>query len=53
MQQINDPRKRPLLTAEQLRLLRGIPERAKKGSPQEEFEKLFRQPIAFQSGCSS
>ncbi len=42
MQQIDDPRKRPLLTAEQLRIISRIPEKVKKGTPREEFERLFR-----------
>jgi hypothetical protein len=42
MQQNDDFRKRPLLTPEQLRIMRGLPVKAKKGSPREEFEKLFR-----------
>jgi hypothetical protein len=45
MQQIDDPKKRPLLTPEQLRNMRRIPERVKKGNPREEFEKLFRLPV--------
>jgi hypothetical protein len=44
MQQDADPRKRPLLTAQQLQIIRRAPEKPKKGSPREEFEKLFRQP---------
>jgi hypothetical protein len=44
MQQNADPRKRPLLTAEQLQIIRRVTEKPKKGSPREEFEKLFRQP---------
>ena len=41
---LNDPRKRPLLTPEQLRVIsRGQP-RPEKLSPREEFEKLFRKP---------
>lgn len=43
MPQNDDPRKRPLLTAQQLHVLRQAPERVKKGNPREEFEKLFRQ----------
>jgi hypothetical protein len=39
-----DPRKRPLLTAEQLSVLRRYPEQKKKGTPREEFEKLFLPP---------
>ena len=44
MQQSDDPRKRPLLTAEQLNVIRQALERAKKGTAREEFEKLFRRP---------
>ena len=44
MQPNEDPRKRPLLTPEQLQNMRRIPERVKKGNPREEFEKLFRLP---------
>jgi hypothetical protein len=43
MQQNDDPKKRPLLTAEQLRNIHRVPERIKKGTPREEFEKLFRR----------
>jgi hypothetical protein len=43
MQQDEDPKKRPLLTAEQLQIMRRVPDRPKKGNPREEFEKLFRQ----------
>lgn len=42
MQQDEDPKKRPLLTAEQLQIMRRVPDRPKKGNPREEFEKLFR-----------
>jgi len=41
MQQNADPRKRPLLTAEQLRIMCQGPKLIKKGTPREEFEKLF------------
>ena len=41
MQPHEDPRKRPLLTPEQLRIIRRSSERATKGTPREEFEKLF------------
>jgi hypothetical protein len=44
MQPDVDPRKRPLLTPEQLRILKGIPVRTKKLTPREEFEKLFLRP---------
>jgi len=44
MQQDEDPRKRPLLSPEQLRLMNRGAVKAKKGSPREEFAKLFRQP---------
>jgi hypothetical protein len=42
MQPSDDPRKRPLLTPEQLKVIRRAPKSIKKGSPREEFEKLFR-----------
>jgi hypothetical protein len=42
MQQNDDPRKRPILTAEQIRIMQRRPLRIKKGTPREEFEKLFR-----------
>ena len=41
---IDDPKKRPLLTAEQLRNLHRVRPVVKKGTPREEFEKLFRRP---------
>jgi hypothetical protein len=44
MQQNADPRKRPLLTPEQLQTITRAIQRTKKGTPREEFEKLFRQP---------
>ncbi len=45
MQLNEDPRKRPLLTPEQLQvIMRRAPEKPKKGNPREEFEKLFRLP---------
>lgn len=46
MQQNDDPRKRPLLTADQLRNMRGVHQKTAKGTPREEFEKLFRRPVA-------
>ena len=46
MQNNEDPRKRPLLTALQLQTIHRSTERTKKGTPREEFEKLFRQPSA-------
>ena len=47
MQQNIDPRKRPLLSPEQLRVMRQQrPEQRTKLTPREEFEKLFRQPAA-------
>jgi hypothetical protein len=49
MQPDQDSRKRPLLTAEQLRKMSGVPEKPKKGSPREEFENLFRQSGGLQS----
>jgi hypothetical protein len=49
MQQLNDPRKRPLLTPQQLRLIQQAPRLTHqpmpvkaKISPREEFENLFR-----------
>jgi hypothetical protein len=45
MQQNEDPRKRPLLTAEQLRNMRRGAQKIHKGTPREEFEKLFRRPL--------
>jgi hypothetical protein len=39
----DDPRKRPLLTPAQLDTLRRVPEKKRKGTPREEFEKLFRR----------
>jgi hypothetical protein len=40
-----DPRKRPLLTPEQLRRMRGVPAvKLAPMSPREEFEALFRVP---------
>jgi hypothetical protein len=42
VEQNPDPRKRPILTPEQLRKIRGIPETIRKGTPRQEFEKLFR-----------
>jgi hypothetical protein len=43
---LDDPRKRPLLTPEQLRVMSRGHERVRKGTPREEFEKLFRKPAA-------
>jgi hypothetical protein len=45
MQQEDDPRKRPLLTAQQIQIMRRVPEKPKKENAREEFEKLFRQPL--------
>jgi hypothetical protein len=42
MQPNDDPRKRPLLTAEQLQTMRKASGRPKKGTPRQEFENLFR-----------
>jgi hypothetical protein len=39
----DDPRKRPLLTPEQLRVISRAQQKPKKLSPREEFEKLFRK----------
>lgn len=44
MQPNDDPRKRPLLTSEQIRVMQRGPMKTKKGTPREEFEKLFRRP---------
>jgi hypothetical protein len=41
---LDDPRKRPLLTPKQLRLMSREVPKPKKGTPREEFEKLFRKP---------
>ncbi len=42
MNQNDDPKKRPLLTAAQLdRMTRPAPRKIKKGTPREEFERLF------------
>jgi hypothetical protein len=46
MQQNDDPRKRPLLTPDQLRIMRGVHQKTAKLTPREEFEKLFRRPVA-------
>jgi hypothetical protein len=51
MHQNDDPKKRPLLTAEQLSVIRRGHERPKKGTPREEFEKLFL-PAAATTVCS-
>jgi len=50
VKEIDDKRKRPLLTAEQLQGLRRIPETIKKGTPREQFENLFRNPIEVGTG---
>jgi len=42
MQQNDEWKKRPLLTLEQLRIITRGRERVKKGTPRQEFEKLFR-----------
>jgi hypothetical protein len=44
MQPQDDPRKRPLLTAEQLSMMRRSIVYTKKTTPREQFEKLFRLP---------
>jgi hypothetical protein len=49
MQKIDDPRKRPLLTAEQLQRMRQASRETKKGTPREEFENLFREASARQN----
>ena len=46
MLQHEDPRKRPLLSAEQLRTIRRVLQKTNKGTPREEFEKLFHRPLA-------
>ena len=47
MQQQNaHPRKRPLLSVQQLQLIRRGTQRTKKGTAREEFEKLFREPTS-------
>jgi len=46
MHQHEDPKKRPLLTPAQLQNMRHVPEKPKKGTPREEFEKLFRLPLS-------
>jgi hypothetical protein len=48
MQPNDDLKKRPLLTAEQLQTMRQAYRRVKKGTPREEFEKLFRRAPARQ-----
>ena len=45
MQADVDPRKRPLLTPEQLRVLQKMPVRTRKLTPREEFEKLFAPSV--------
>ena len=52
MQPNEDPRKRPLLTPQQLQLITRAPNRTKKGTPREEFEKLFRQSPRVSSDAS-
>ena len=44
MQLNDDPRKRPLLTPQQISVMKRVPLKTKKGTPREEFEKLFRSP---------
>jgi hypothetical protein len=47
VQQHNDPNKRPILTDEQLQVIRRGLRRKKQGTPREEFERLFRgSPLA-------
>jgi len=47
MQLHDDPKKRPLLTDEQLRVIsRGTSLQRKKGTPREEFERLFSKLAA-------
>jgi hypothetical protein len=48
MQLHDDPKKRPLLTEEQLRVISRAILRPKRGTPREEFEKLFQK-----RGCCS
>jgi len=50
MQQHNDPNKRPLLTDEQLRVIRRGHKRTEQGTPREEFERLFRGSALGASG---
>jgi hypothetical protein len=50
MLQNDDPRKRPLLTAQQLEVIRRVPKRTKTGTPREEFEKLFQTRPQAQEG---
>lgn len=49
MQPDQDSRKRPLLTAEQLRKMSRALDKPKKGNPREEFENLFRQTAGLQA----
>ena len=44
MHQNDDPKKRPLLTAQQLQIIRQAFQREKKPNAREEFERLFRRP---------
>lgn len=46
MQLSDDPKKRTLMTQEQLRVISRRPLRPKKGTPREEFEKLFQKGAA-------
>jgi hypothetical protein len=43
--QHEDPRKRPLLNADQLRIIRRAFLKTTKGTPREEFEKLFDRTL--------
>ena len=51
MQQNDDPRKRPLLSAEQLRRIGEAPKRVRRGTPREEFEKLFMKSPCRSLAC--
>lgn len=48
MTQKDDSRKRPLLSAEQLRIMRN-PKKTVKGTPRQEFEKLFRRTTTLEA----
>ena len=41
-----------LLTPEQLHIINRVPDRVKKGTPREEFEKLFRKPACSLTGLT-
>jgi hypothetical protein len=46
MQQNDDLKKKPLLTAQQLQTMRQASEKTRKRTPREQFESLFRQAPA-------